>query len=50
MMAGNTTELVEDVNPQPVTEPSLQLMGPGNILQGGRRAKPGSLKDSQYVN
>ncbi|XP_017453162.1 schlafen family member 2 [Rattus norvegicus] len=47
MRAGNTPELVEDVNPQPVTEPSVQLMGPGNILQGGRRAKPGSLKDSQ---
>uniref|UniRef100_A0A0G2K4S0 Schlafen family member 4 like 1 n=1 Tax=Rattus norvegicus TaxID=10116 RepID=A0A0G2K4S0_RAT len=46
-MAGNLPRLVEDVNPQTFTEPSVQLKCPGNIFQGGRHAKPGSWKDSQ---
>ncbi|XP_021033145.1 schlafen family member 12-like [Mus caroli] len=40
-MAGNTPQLEKDVNPQTSTEPSVQLKCPGDILQGGRHAKPG---------
>ncbi|XP_052050426.1 ribonuclease SLFN12-like isoform X2 [Apodemus sylvaticus] len=46
-MIGNTPQLEKDVNPQTFTEPCVQLKCPGNILQNGRHAKPGSLKDSQ---
>lgn len=50
MMVGNTPQLVEDVNPHTFTEPSVQLKCPGKILQDRQHAKPGSLKDSRYVN
>ncbi|XP_034362461.2 schlafen family member 2-like [Arvicanthis niloticus] len=46
-MAGNTPQLVKDVDPQTFTEPSAQLKCPGNILQGGRHAKPGRWQDSR---
>ncbi|XP_028638670.1 schlafen family member 12-like [Grammomys surdaster] len=46
-MAGNTPQLVKDVDPQTFTEPSAPLKCPGNILQGGRHAKPGRWQDSR---